>query len=928
MLDAVICSPLRTPVGRFGGALRDVPAQTLGATVVAALVERTGIDPDDIDDVVFGHCYGTSEAPAIGRVVALDAGLPVSVPGLHIDRRCGSALQAVLYAAALVQTGAARAIVAGGAESMSQAVYYSTTARWGARAGDSTLVDALSRGRTTAGGRLHPVPGGMLETAENLRRQYSIPRQEQDELAFASHRRAVDAQARGAYAEEIVPVTVTSKRGDTVIDSDEHPRPDISLEALGKLTPVMQRHDAESTVTAGNASGQNDGAAACLVTTREYAEQRGLRPLARGRQRRGRGCGAEGHGHRPGGGERACACRCRADAGRHGPDRAQRGFRRAGAGRHARVGVRRGRLRASQRQRVRHLVGPSGRRHGRSHTRHAAARDGPPRFEVRPRDAVHRRRTGHRRRARAAAGLSATMRLDAAIPVPAEVRARYVAAGWWGQGALRDGIEAAAQRVPDRLAVVDATTSWTYALLEHGIATAVAGLRAHGITAGDAVLVVAPLTVEAAAVYSAVIRCGATAVMLDRRAGRVDLDHALRQTAPRLVTTTPALADRLGVTTLGLPSPTFADLLGGDRADRDWAEPTRDTASAVVFTSGTTSRPKGVAHCLDTLTSGARNMAASLDFDEHDAAFLSTPLASITGLVQLHLTLDRHARLVLEDRFDPAGSLARLRASGATILGGAPIIVEELFRRAEAEDLAELPLRAICLGGTMIPRPVLEIAIDRYGIEPARIYGSSEVPCATTTRPAEPREVRLADDGRCADGTELRTLDGPNGELLVRGPMRLLGYLDAEDNAEAFTSGGWYRTGDLGRVEHGRLRVTGRLKEIVARKGMKISLAEIDDVARVVPGVVAAAAYGVPDPDTGERLVLAVHAPGTEITLHAVTDALLAAGLAKWKLPEQLVLWDDPLPRTASGKVQRTRLADGAAGRPALLAPRLQPPRL
>ena len=281
MSEIVVCAPLRTPVGRFGGSLRDVAVQELGATVVSALVERTNLDPDVISDVVFGHCYPNSEAPALGRVVALDTGLPVTVPGVQIDRRCGSGLQAVLYAAAMVSMGTADVMIAGGAESMSGSVYYSAATRWGARAGDTVLIDSLSRGRVTAGGKLHPVPGGMLETAENLRREYAIPRAEQDELAFESHQRAVAAQQRGDFAAEIIPVVIRGRRGDTVVDADEHPRPDISLDALAKLTPVMAGADDGATVTAGNASGQNDGAAACVVTTRVRAEQLGLQPLAR-----------------------------------------------------------------------------------------------------------------------------------------------------------------------------------------------------------------------------------------------------------------------------------------------------------------------------------------------------------------------------------------------------------------------------------------------------------------------------------------------------------------------------------------------------------------------------------------------------------------------------------------------------------------------
>jgi acetyl-CoA C-acetyltransferase len=280
--DAVICEPVRTPVGRYGGVLRDVPVQRLGAIVLEALLARTGVAPEVVDDVVFGQGYPNGEAPAIGRVAALDAGFPVDVPGLQVDRRCGSGLQAVCDAAMRVQTGVADVVVAGGAESMSNAEFYTDAIRWGVRGGGVELADRLARGRVTAGGERHPVPGGMLETAENLRRDHGISRERQDELALRSHQRAVAAQREGRFADELVPVAVPQRKGDpVVIDTDEHPRADTTLDALAKLRAIMGRQDPDATVTAGNASGQNDGAAACLVTTPERAEQLGLRPLAR-----------------------------------------------------------------------------------------------------------------------------------------------------------------------------------------------------------------------------------------------------------------------------------------------------------------------------------------------------------------------------------------------------------------------------------------------------------------------------------------------------------------------------------------------------------------------------------------------------------------------------------------------------------------------
>jgi acetyl-CoA C-acetyltransferase len=281
MREAVICEPLRTPVGGFGGVLKEVPVQELAATVIRELLHRTDLPAQTVDDVILGQGYPNGEAPALGRVAALDAGLPVDVPGQQVDRRCGAGLQAIVLACMEVQTGAADLVLAGGAESMSQAEFYATGIRWGVKGGSVNLADRLARGRVTAGGRDHELPGGMIETAENLRREYSIPRAEQDELALRSHRLALAAQEDGTFAQEIVPVTVRGRKGETVVDRDEHPRADTTLEKLTGLRAIMGASDPEATVTAGNASGQNDGAAVCVVTNPERAAELGLTPFAR-----------------------------------------------------------------------------------------------------------------------------------------------------------------------------------------------------------------------------------------------------------------------------------------------------------------------------------------------------------------------------------------------------------------------------------------------------------------------------------------------------------------------------------------------------------------------------------------------------------------------------------------------------------------------
>ena len=265
-MDVVICNPLRTPVGRMGGALATLTAADLATATLRALIDRTGLTEGDVDDVVLGTGYPNGEAPALGRVAALDAGLGTGVPGLQIDRRCGSGLQAVLYAAGQVATGAAEVVVAGGAESMSNVEHYALGLRTGVRQGGITLADRLDRARETAGGASHPIGGGMIETAENLRRQYGISRADQD---------------AGRFTDELVPVTVPGKRGraDVVVDRDEHPRADVDVETLAGLRAVRAGIDTDATVTAGNASGQNDGAALCVVTTASHADKLGLTPM-------------------------------------------------------------------------------------------------------------------------------------------------------------------------------------------------------------------------------------------------------------------------------------------------------------------------------------------------------------------------------------------------------------------------------------------------------------------------------------------------------------------------------------------------------------------------------------------------------------------------------------------------------------------------
>ncbi|MGW8816093.1 acetyl-CoA C-acetyltransferase [Gordonia terrae] len=275
---AAIVTPRRTPVGGFGGSIKDVPAEELATSVVKKVLRDSGIDPARVDEVIFAQSYANSEAPCLGRWVALNAGMPVTTPGFQLDRRCGSGLQAVVTAAMMVQTGAADVVLVGGVESMSRIEHYTQNARWGQRSGSISLYDRLDRGRERSQpewrfGRI----SGMVETAENLAQKFGIDRTEADEYAIRSHRLADEAWRMGRFDAEIVAVEVPTRRGDLIsFDRDEGIRSNSTMETLARL-PTLQP---SGTVTAGNAAQQNDAAAACLIVAEDVVDSLQLVPSA------------------------------------------------------------------------------------------------------------------------------------------------------------------------------------------------------------------------------------------------------------------------------------------------------------------------------------------------------------------------------------------------------------------------------------------------------------------------------------------------------------------------------------------------------------------------------------------------------------------------------------------------------------------------
>jgi len=272
--EVVVLSAVRTAIGKYGGGLKDVPPADLAATCVREAVARAGVEPGDVGHVVFGNVIHTEQRDMyLSRVAALGGGLPVETPALTLNRLCGSGLQAIISASQAIILGDADVAVAGGAESMSRGLYWAPGMRWGQRMGDGALVDAMVAALTDPFDTVH-----MGITAENVAEKYKISREDQDALAVQSHQRAAAAIAEGRFKEQIVPVEIKGRKGSTFIDTDEHTRSDASLDGMATMRPAFKK---DGSVTAGNASGVNDAAAAVTLMERGEAERRGLTPMAR-----------------------------------------------------------------------------------------------------------------------------------------------------------------------------------------------------------------------------------------------------------------------------------------------------------------------------------------------------------------------------------------------------------------------------------------------------------------------------------------------------------------------------------------------------------------------------------------------------------------------------------------------------------------------
>ncbi|XVG96167.1 acetyl-CoA C-acetyltransferase [Eubacteriales bacterium KG127] len=274
MREVVIASAARTPIGSFGGSLKDVPARTLGAICIKEALKRAGVNPCDVDEVIMGNVLQAGLGQNVARQMSLDAGLPVEIPAMTINKVCGSGLRAVELAAQIIKAGDAEIIVAGGAENMSISGYVVPKARWGARMGDAKMIDVMVHdGLTDAFNNYH-----MGITAENIAEQWGLTREQLDEFSVLSQQKAEAAVKAGKFKDEIVPVEIPQRKGDPIVfDTDEYPKFGANAEKMGKLKPAFKK---DGVVTAANASGINDSGAALVVMSREKADELGIKPLA------------------------------------------------------------------------------------------------------------------------------------------------------------------------------------------------------------------------------------------------------------------------------------------------------------------------------------------------------------------------------------------------------------------------------------------------------------------------------------------------------------------------------------------------------------------------------------------------------------------------------------------------------------------------
>jgi len=511
-------------------------------------------------------------------------------------------------------------------------------------------------------------------------------------------------------------------------------------------------------------------------------------------------------------------------------------------------------------------------------------------------------------------------------------RARFATSPAWISEPC-DLLATAAFDAPHRLALVERERRVTYGELDRAASAAASQLASAGARPGKPVLLVVQNDVASVVALHGALRLGALLLVAPTSAGPTQLADIAEQAAPAVLVAPDAMIANGDLPAVPGRDWRPLDALGTD-SDAPAIERTgrgADEPAVVLFTSGTTSRPKGVIHSISTLLAATFNYIEQAAMTSEDRFFVVSPLASITGIMQCLTTpCILRAAVVLERKWNPVATCDLLLDTRGTFFGGPDLLLDRLLDEVEARGLSSTTLRIVYLGGAALNPRILTRVEDNFGIVVLRAYGSSEAPCSTAGNLRESREQRLADDGAPLAGVEVRRGSGNDPtELCITGPHLFLGYLDEADDAHAFEIDDdgreWFCTGDVAELRAGRVKIVGRIRDIAIRNGLKVPISEVEAYMNALPGIARAAGFAVTDDATGERLVVAViPQDGARIGFDSVVGALSTAGLAIWKLPEELVLWDEPFPENATGKILRKDLEKRSAGRPRMLAPRLQ----
>jgi acyl-CoA synthetase (AMP-forming)/AMP-acid ligase II len=525
-----------------------------------------------------------------------------------------------------------------------------------------------------------------------------------------------------------------------------------------------------------------------------------------------------------------------------------------------------------------------------------------------------------------------TPQLTVRAQARAEARAPdFRSAGFWTTD-LIDLVADAARNYGEQTAVTTRTEHMTYAQLDAAVSQAASQLTDSGVRLDDPVMILVGNTLDSLIAIHAVLRIGGLALLVTASAGQAHVEDVVKQATPRIaIATADWITEQAFVASLPVEWLTleWEDELASEPPLQVSADP--DRPALVIFTSGTTSRPKGVIHSLNTMLAASRNYIEAASLTDAERLFLVSPMASVTGVLQA-ITVPPllGARVILEDRWNSAQSFDLLLAAGGTFFGGTDLLLNDLLDEAERRGQRSVTIRSVFLGGSMLDPRILQRVEEEFQIVVMPAYGSSEAPISTSGMRRESREVRLGDDGRALRGVDVRIGSAADArECCIGGPHLFLGYTDGEDDQAAFEVSedgrDWFATGDLATLDAGRLKIVGRIKDIVIRKGMKIPIAEVEGMMTSFPGIRQAAGFAVADQETGEHLAVAVRmSEGSQFSIEDICERLLSEGLAKWKLPEDVALWDTAFPETSTGKVQRTRLAELSSKMPRILVARLQ----